>query len=211
MKNYCYLLLCMAFMACHSSPKASGPFDLARLTLTENLPDLMSAQEIKAGPKDSSAATLLGFEIFRAGNAKVLRFADTDFAGPKNQVLFHYNEDTKLLAAYELELTDQAQTDKLIGLLGKVATPAFKQTQMPKGSIELDVNGNEVKPENSERQTFRVWENKTSGLRYYLSETGSGQNLKTRLTVLNPSTAFGKDWISTGQLDWYKNAQSEAL
>ena len=211
MKNYCYLLLCMAFMACHSNPKASGPFDLARLTLTENLPDLMSAQGVKPGPKDSSASTMLGYEIFRSSNAKVLRFVDKDISRPKNQVLFHYNEDTKLLAAYELELTDQAQTDLLIGLLGKVAKPVFKITQMPKGSIELDVNGNEVKPENSERQTFRVWENKTSGLRYYLSEMGSGPALKTKLTVLNPSTAFGKDWISTGQLDWYKNEQSEAL
>jgi hypothetical protein len=211
MKNYCYLLLCLTFMACHSSPKAAGPFDLARLTLTENLPDLMTAQGIEPGPKDSSATTMLGYEIFRSNNAKVLRFADTDFSGPKNQVLFHYNADNKSLAAYELMLTDQAQTDKLISLLGKVAKPVFKQTHTPKGSVELDENGDPVKPENSERQTYRVWENKTNGLTYFLSETGSGQSLATKLTVLNGSTPFGKDWTATGLLDWYKNAQSEAL
>jgi hypothetical protein len=110
-----------------------------------------------------------------------------------------------------LKLYSQSQTDALIGLLDKAGTLVFKQTKVPKGAIELDENGDEVKAGKSERKTFQLWENKTSGLTYFLTENGSGQNLSTELIVLKRATQFGKDWISTNQLDWYKNAKSEAL
>lgn len=230
MKNLNYLFICLSMSACHSkhhgnaqddSTKStstislnSGPFDLAKLSLNENLPDLMAAQSIREEPKDSSDETMLGFEVFKSSNPKALRFESIDLSGStgknKNYVLFHYDVK-KILACYELEIYNQDQTNTLINLLGKVGTLTFKQTKLSKGSIELDVNGDEVKPGNSVRKTYRVWENKSTGLSYFLSEKGSGKNLATELIVIKRSTQFGKDWISTRQLDWYKSEKSEPL
>jgi hypothetical protein len=219
MKNYTYLFIGLVVMACHSKPAAktqpipSGPFDLATLSLNENLSDLMKVKGIKAEPKDALDKTLLGYEVFKSSDPQLLRFKQTGFSGPygknKNHVLFHYNEAQNTLAGYEVYLYDQAQTDTLIGLVGQSGTLVFKRTKLLKGAIELDENGNEVKPENSERKTFRLWENKSTGHSYFLIETGSGANLITRLIVVKPSSPFGKDWISYLQLDWYKNAKSE--
>jgi len=231
MKNRIYLFFCLAIVACNSNPKAtnqrdstesntvkaadSGPFDLAKLNLKENLPDLMTAQGIKKEPKDTTDETMLDYEAFKSSDPKALRFADKDLSGErgksKNHVLFHYQETQKTLACYELTLYNQGQTDTLISLLGKLGTLVFKQTHVPKGSIALDVNGDEIKPEKVVRKTYRVWENKSNGLTYFLSEDGSGQNLTTELIVLNRATPFAKDWISSRSLDWYKRDQSEPL
>jgi hypothetical protein len=231
MKNQIYILVCLAMVACNSRPQGnaqaastpntvmapshSEPFDLARLSLNENLLNLMAAQGVKPEPKDSLDKTMLGFEVFRSSNRKVLRFENTDLSGSngknKNHVLFHYNEEKKTLACYEIKLYNQDQTDTLISLVGKVGTLIFKRTKLPKGAIELDVNGDEVKPQNSVRKTYRVWENKSTGLSYFLIETGTGKNLTAELIVLKRATQFGKDWISVLQLDWYKNDKSEPL
>jgi hypothetical protein len=192
-----------------------GPFDLSKLLLTEDLPELMKVQGIKSEPKDSLDLTMLNYEVFRTSDPKALRFENIDLSGTygqhKNHVLFHYAEDKKTLVCYQLALYDQKQTDQLIELLGKVGTLVFKQTHLPKGSIEIDVDGNEVKPENSVRKTYRVWENKTTGITYYLSEDGTGKNLNTELIALKRATSFGKDQISSLQLDWYLNDTSEPL
>jgi len=231
MKKLLYILVCLTAVACNSNqqskaqtdsskntavnPANAGAFDLARLSLNENLTDLMAAQSVKAGPKDTLDTSIWGFEVFRSSDAKVLRFEDTDLSGAtgknKNHVVFHDEEKTGQLAGYQLKLYNQVQTDALIGLLDKAGKLIFKQTKVAKGAIELDVNGDEVKAGKSERKTFRVWENKGSGLSYFLTENGSGQNLTTELIALNPSTQFGKDWIAALQLDWYKNEKSEAL
>jgi hypothetical protein len=231
MKNLIYILFCLTAVACNPNQQGkaqtdstkntavnaanTGPFDLARLSLNEILPDLMAAQSVEAEQKDTLDTTIWGFEVFRSSNARVLRFEDTDLSGAtedkKNYVLFHDDEKTGQLAGYQLKLYSQSQTDALIGLLDKAGTLVFKQTKVLKGAIELDENGDEVKAGKSERETFRVWENKSSGLTYFLTENGSGQNLSTELIVLKRSTQFGKDWISTLQLDWYKNEKSEAL
>jgi hypothetical protein len=93
MKTPIYLFLCLAIAACNSNPRGtqrdstkndamklsySGPFDLAKLKLNENLPDLMSAQGIKAEPKAEQDKTLLGYELFKSSNPKALRFANAD-------------------------------------------------------------------------------------------------------------------------------------
>jgi hypothetical protein len=232
MKNLLYLSLLVILTACnakppqqskHSNPDKStavartysGTFDLAKLLLNENLPALMAALHVKPEPKNTDESTMLKFETFKSSSSKVLRFENVDFSGSngknKNQVFFHYNEKNNMLACYELKIYNQEQTDKLIGLLGKVGKLNFKQTKLPKGSIAIDVNGDEIKPEKLERKTYRVWENKITGITYFLSETGSGQNLITELIVLKRATQFGKDWISFLQLDWYRYEKSEPL
>lgn len=220
--------LCLILMACNTKPPKSdtakplvvaksyaGAFDLAKLTLTENLPAVMAAEDIKPESKDSTDLTMLGFEVFKSTSPKVLRFENADMWGTngknKNHVLFHYDEKKNTLAGYELWLYNQIQTNRLIALLGKIGKLTFKRTKLPKGAIELDVNGDEVKPENSERKTFRVWENKNTGLSYFLSESGSGKSLITNLVVLNKNTQFGKDWIELLQLNSYRYDKSEPL
>jgi hypothetical protein len=231
MKNLIYLFFCLAIAACNSNSQGnnqrdstksntkkvaySRPLDLARLKLNENLPELMAAQGIKREPKDSTDETMLDYEVFKSSDPKALRFANTDLSGVRgknrNHVLFHFNESQKTLACYELTLYDQAQTDSLINLLGKAATLVFKQTHLPKGTVALDLNGNAIKPDKVPRKTYRVWENKANGLTYFLSEDGIDPTLTTELIVLRRSTPFGKDWISSGVLDWYKRDQSEPL
>jgi hypothetical protein len=230
MKTLVYLLLGFVVSACNTNPQnnakeptknnstkaaSAKTFDLATLNLNENLPELMASQGIKSDTKTESDQTLSGFLIFKSNDPKVLRFENAALSGGngknKNYVLFHYKEDNKALAFYELILFSQGQTDNLINLMGKVGTLIFKQTKPFKGAVELDEKGNEVKPENSERKTFRVWENKSNGLSYFLIEKGSGQNLNSRLVVLRRSEQSGKDWISYQLLDWYKNANSEPL
>lgn len=226
-----YLIFCLVIVACNANPQANNTnkptknnlveptsletFDLARLRLNENLPDLMASQGIKSDVTTESDETLTGYHIFKSSIPKVLRFEKAALSGAngknKNYIVFHYSQDYKALAFYELILFNQGQTDTLIGLMAKAGTLIFKQTKPLKGAIELDENGNEVKPENSERKTFRVWENKSTGLSYFLIETGSGQNLISRLIVLKRSEQSGKDWISYQLLDWYKNANSEPL
>jgi len=231
MKNRSYLLLCVVIMACSSKPQGntqadsakntvkasaySGPFDLANLSLNENIIALMAAQGIKPEKKDSLDLTMLNFEVFKSSNPKALRFKNADLSGTngknKNYVLFHYNEEKKTLACYQIDIYNQQQTDTLISLLNSMGKLIFKQTHLPKGSIALDENGDEIKPEHVKRKTFRVWENKSTGLSYFLSEDGQGKSLATELIVLNRSTQFGKDWISSLQLDWYKKDTSEPL
>ncbi|MGZ3873688.1 MAG: hypothetical protein ACXVJD_12270 [Mucilaginibacter sp.] len=230
MKTPMHVFLCLAIIACNANPKGnqrdstkndamkpaySGPFDLAKLKLNENLPDLMAAQGIKSEPKAEQDKTLLGYEIFKTSNSKALRFENADLSGTygknKNDVLLHYNEDKKTLAFYEVELYSQAQTDTLISLLGKVGTIIFKETKLAKGAIELDENGDELKPEKSEHKTMRIWENKNTGITYFLAGAGKGQTFRARLIVLKQAEQSGKDWMSYLSLDLYKRIQSEPL
>jgi hypothetical protein len=223
------LSILLMITACGQNPKGNtqkqdstsvvnnytGPFDLAKLSLKENLPELMKQQGIKPEPKDSLDLTLLNYEVFKTSDPKALHFGDNDFSGNyglhKDHVVFHYAEDKKTLVGYQLIIYDQKQTDQLIELVGEIGTLVFKRTHVTEGSIELDVNGNEVKPENSVRLTYRVWEGKSTGLNYYLTENGSGKNLSTELIVVKKTTQFGKDWISFRQLDWYLKEKSEPL
>jgi hypothetical protein len=230
MKTPIYLFLCLAIAACNSNPKGnhqdstkndamnpsySGPFDLAKLKLNENVPDLMATQGIKPESKTEQDKTLLGYELFKSSNPKVLRFENTDLSGTygknKNYVLFDYSEDKKKLAFYEVMLYNQAQTDTLINLLGKVGTITFKQTKLPKSALDVDSNGKAVPFPAGTRKTFYVWENKNTDISYFLFETGLGENLTTRLIVLKRSEQSGKDWISYLSLDWYKDIKSESL
>jgi hypothetical protein len=193
----------------------SRPFDLSKLLLKENLPELMKARAIKGETKDASDVTLFNYDVLKASDPKALKFESSDFSGTysqhKNHVLFHYAEDKKTLVCYQLALYDQKQTDQLIELLGKVGTLVFKQTHTPKGAMEIDENGNEIKAGSTARKTYRVWENKSTGITYYLSEDGEGKNIRAELTALNKATQFGKEWISSKQLDWYLNSKSEPL
>lgn len=231
MKKALYIS-CLILMACNSNqpkkaiadstdkPRKSAPYyvgnlDLARLTLSEDFSAILAAEHISPEPKTDTDVTIYKYEVLRTSNPKALRFSDTDFSGTngkkKNHILFHYDEKDKTLASYELRIYNQDQTDKLIGLIDKIATRIFKRTKTPKGSFQIDLDGNEVKPENAERKTFRVWENKKTGITYYLSETGKSNNLVTELFALKPSSTFGKSWIDLLSLDWYKIEKSEPL
>jgi hypothetical protein len=225
MKNLSYLLPCLLLIACSAKPKENAdtpalagtttvqqnprPFDLARLILKEDLMQLMAEQSLKSEAKDPSNTTLSGFEVFKSKSPKVLRFKDTDFSGLNNYVLFHYQGQQKTLAGYELFIDGQQKNAVLISLLKSVATPIFKHTGPGNGAIEIDENGNEVKQSDSKGKTFQVWENKKTGLSYFLSTTGDAANMVSQLIVLNSTTQFGKDWMSSQALDWHKNTKSE--
>jgi|GEM_PF-7108716 len=167
---------------------------------------IINSLGIQSETKDDNDVTLLSYDVFKSNSPKLLRFENFDLSGPKgknqNSVLFHHN-DKKSLAGYELTLYDQPQTNTLISLMDKVGTLVFTPPRH-EGAIELDENGKEVKDKDSVRMAYRVWENKNNGLSYFLTENGSGQSLVTKLIVLKRSTTFGKDWITTLQLDWYK-------
>jgi len=227
MKNYLYLLILLGVVACNQSPKNEGDksssemknnkgdFDLSALSLDENLITLMAAHGVKSDPIGATDNTVFGYELFSTSSPMILRFAKTDFTKVvgrnKNRVLFHYNEQTKMLAGYELQLYDQVQTDQLIKLIDATAKPTFKQTEPSKGGIELDENGNEIAPEKRRRATFRVWEDHNKGLSYFLTESGIGKDLEARLTVLKGKSKFGQDMSTLKLFNWYKNAESEPL
>ncbi|OOQ61907.1 hypothetical protein [Mucilaginibacter pedocola] len=217
MKNLYCLLFCLSLLACNSSPQSNsvkkpghtGPFDLAKLSLTEHMPDILAIEHFAVQAKDTTDGTMLGYELFKTGDKKALNFGGAFLSGHNAHVSFHYEEKSGQLAGYELKLYSQPQSDTLIRLLGNNATPIFKRTKMPKGEIEIDVNGNEVKPGNSVRQTYRVWENSAKGITYYLTEDGTEPKLTTTLIALKKNTPFSKDMTSLKQLDWYKNEKSE--
>jgi len=230
MKTPIYLFLCLAIAACNSDPKGnqrdstkndamkpsySGPFDLAKLKLNENLPNLMADQGIKSEPKAEQDKTLLGYELFKSSNPKVLHFENEDLSGTygknKNYVLFDYSEDKKTLAFYELMIYNRAQADTLLNLLGKVGTIIFKQTKLQKGAFELDENGRALDPKKSLNKTVYIWENKNTGISYFLFGAGKGQNFTAKLIVLKQSEQSGKDWMSYFSLDFYKGIKSEPL
>jgi hypothetical protein len=183
---------------------AAAPFDLAKLTLKEKIVDLLTAQGIKPKPKEATDQTLLDFEVAKTSDPKVLRFNGKDFSASQSEVLFHYRENDKTLGFYELKLHSEQQAGDLITELDKVGKQVFKKTGTAKGSIELDENGNEVKPGKGETKKYFVWENAATGVSFYLIETGSGQNFDAELTALKPSEQSGKDWIAFRSFDWYK-------
>jgi hypothetical protein len=187
----------------------SGPFDLAKLSLKEKLTDLLAPQSIKPEKNASSEQTLFGLEVFKSSDPKVLRFGGQDLFGGgstgKNEVLFHYNPKDNMLAFYELRLYSKKQTDALISELNKNGKPAFEKIKTTDGAIELDENGNEVKASKSDNKKYHVWENKATGVSYFLIETGTGEKTTAELTALRSSEQYGKDWISFRSFNWYKN------
>lgn len=186
----------------------SGPFDLSKLSLKEKLTDLMTAQNIKLEKNAPSEQTLFGLEVFKTGDPKILRFGGQDLSGSgksKNEVLFHYNPKDNKLAFYEVKLYSKKQIDALINELNKGGKPVFEKIGVTKGAIELDENGNEVKAGAGDNKKYHVWENKATGVTYFLIETGTGENTTSELTALIRSDQYGKDWISFRSFDWYKN------
>ncbi|SER62928.1 hypothetical protein [Pedobacter rhizosphaerae] len=225
MKTPVYLFICLLLLACSSGPKqpaqdidttgTSGtiqnqvPFDLAKLKLKEDIHMLLSGISVKPEISEAIHTTLVGFETFKSSNPKVLRFHGSELALKNNYVLFHYEVKDKKLAAYELFINNWQQTDVLINSLKKIVKPVFSQTGNRDGAIELDEQGDETTQGQTQAKTFRVWENANTGLSYFLSTSGTGKNLSGKLTVLNPTSPFGKDWMSSQALNWYKNAKSE--
>jgi hypothetical protein len=222
-KAITYLTLCLAMLSCTSkqgndsttdstkktvmTPPNTGPFDISHLVLKENLPDLMAAQGIKSEPITASDLTLLGYDVFKSSNPKLLRFGGKDLSGSvakdKNHLLLHYNTEKKILAFYEVDLYTREQIDILSSQLKKMGPPSFEK-KWPDGSLTIDENGNSVKPDPDEKQTFQVWENKSTGLTYFFSNKESKKGIEAELTVLKKSEQSGKDWMSFSQLDWYR-------
>jgi hypothetical protein len=219
-------ILCAAMLSCTNKQKndtqagqiqkteaqepQSGPFDIGRLTLKEkDLPTLISAQGVKPEHVSDEEQSLLGYEVFKSSSANVLKFNGKDLSGAngsnKNHVLFHYNEKTKDIAFYEIKLYTEAQAAELLKELQKMGKPNFQKVGLNKGEFAIDLNGNPIERGKEEKQAYRVWENKSNGLNYYLGELGSGKDFNAELTVLDPSAKYAKDWISFGSLDWYKH------
>ena len=186
----------------------SEPFDIAKLTLKEkDLPALITAQGVKSEHVTDDEQTLLGYKVFKSSSANVLKFNGKDLSGTdnNNHVLFHYDENTKDLAFYEITLNTQHQADNLLKELQKMGKAKFEKVGLDKGEVALDLNGNAIEQGKEQKQAYRVWENKSNGLSYFFGELGSGKDFTAELTVLDRSAKYAKDWISFGSLGWYKH------
>lgn len=187
----------------------TGPFDLSRLLLKENILEVMTAQKVKPEQKLPDDKTLFGSAVFKSSDPKVLIFGGEDLSGQtgknKNYVLFHYHESSDSLAFFELTLYNKKQTAALIGQLEKLYNkPLFEQIGPKKGATEIDEQGNAVKPEPGGNYAYRVWENKQTGLTYFLLSQGNNDQITTKLTALKRSEQSGKEWVASEALDWYE-------
>lgn len=74
----------------------TGPFDLARLELKENIKAIAKEEQIKPEPITDADKSLLGYDRLKSSDAKALKYGPAILAGAdgknKNYVLLHYNE-----------------------------------------------------------------------------------------------------------------------
>jgi hypothetical protein len=185
----------------------SGRLNLAKLTLKENIPALMTAQKVKLEPITDTDKTLWGHDRMKSNDPKALQFGGADLAGAsgknKNYVLLHYDEKTKKLIFYEVEMYSREQAKALSGELNKLGKPTFEK-KWPDGSMDIDENGHAVQPKPDEKQIFQVWDDKLTGISYFYGAKENSHSFAAKLTVLKKADQAGRDWMSFSRLDWYQ-------
>jgi hypothetical protein len=223
-----YLVLLPLLLSCNAKPKHqadtdsskskdeslsfTGPFDLAKLELKENIQAIVKEQLIKVEPVTDTDKTLMGYDRVKSYDAKALKYGSALLSGAdgniKNYVLLHYDEKTNKLAFFEVILNTRDQANALHQELNKMGKPSFKK-KWPDGSLTIDENGNAVPPKPDEKQIFQVWDNQRTGISYFYTEKENSKSFRATLTVLKESGQSGKDWMTFSGLDWYKNTKSD--
>ena len=190
----------------------TGPFDLAKLELKENMPAIVKEQQIRLEAVTDNDKTLMGYERVKSYDAKALKYGSALLSGAdgnnKNYVLLHYDEKTNKLAFFEVILNTRDQANALHDQLDKMGKSNFKK-KWPDGSIELDENGNALTAKPNDKQIFQVWDNQRTGISYFYSQKENSRSFGATLTVLKKAEQSGKDWMNFSSLNWYKNTKSD--
>ncbi|QXV63704.1 hypothetical protein INP83_11340 [Mucilaginibacter sp. 21P] len=223
MKNLIPFLL-IAFMGCQSNSKTgpggdsipktmevplnfTGSFDLARLQLKENAPELLKAYQVKLEAVTDTDATMLGLERIKSRASEVLRYGGVNLSGSdgkvSNYAVFHYEENSKRLVFFQVILYTRVEAAALSKELEKMGNPVFEK-KWPDGSLTLDAEGNAVQPKADEKQRFRVWEDKATGISRIYNIVENSHSLVAELTVIKRADKVSRDWMQTTDLDWYK-------
>lgn len=223
-----FLVLLPLLLSCNAKPKAmadednlkskdaptsfTGPLDLAKLELKEDIKAIVKEQQIKQEAVTEDDKSLFGYERIKSYDAKALKYGPAMLTGAeeknKNYVLLHYNEETHKLAFFQVILFTRPAASALHDQLLKLGKPEFKK-KWPDGSMEIDENGNAVTPKPDAKRTFEVWDDKRTGISYFYSVNEDNKSFTAELTVLKQTEQSGKDWMSASSLDWYKNSKSD--
>ncbi|WP_312993091.1 hypothetical protein [Chryseobacterium flavum] len=200
MKNVKYLLIpiiCIGLLSCNQQEKngnisqveisndtQTSPFNLASLTVGQNINDILKAAGITA--KDtvhSDEVTLIGNERLAFSSEKLLHFNGINLAGKHykntNKVLLHYgkvdqeigplaHEKEDELGMYQLDIYTEPEQKALYKSLSEnLNTPVFNTIHE---SFESEVKDNEIiQTPNKLRQEVAIWKDKD--LIYYYCET----------------------------------------
>lgn len=133
-------VVCIVMQSCNSQttknekegkkPSISKPFDLANLTLNEDITDILSSVDFsKKDTIKNNELTLLGNEKLVFASEKLLVFNKIKIAGKNNldinNIIFHYgkidpetgvlnNEKNNVLGMYQINLYTKIESDKLV-------------------------------------------------------------------------------------------------
>jgi hypothetical protein len=185
MKKVEIIIICfiLSLQSCKSDVKKQDiqikqPFDLADLTLNEDINDLLSS--VKLSKKDtvkSDNLTYLGNERVAFNIDKVLNFKRINLKGEsnKNNVIFHYgvvdseigplfNERNNILGMYQLNIYTEIEKKTLFEVLEKTLNKPVFDTIVE--GVEADIIDNNIIPtKNKTKRVVSIW--KKSNLIYY--------------------------------------------
>jgi hypothetical protein len=189
-----FLLCAVLLQSCNSQTKnkaeekvektsVSLPFDLAGLTLNEDINDILSS--VKLSKKDtvqSNDLTYLGNERIVFNTDKVLKFKGINLKAVdnKNNVVFHYgqidseigplyNEKNDILGMYQLNIYTEIEEESLFEALKTgFNKPVFDTI---KEGVESDIVDNNIIPtKNKFKQVVYIWKNKNLVYYYFKLE-----------------------------------------
>ncbi len=176
------------------------------MQLKENAPALLKAYRVKLEAVTDTDATMLGLDRMKTRASEALQYGETNLAGSEgklnNYAVFHYDENSKRLVFYQVILYTRDKAAALSTALEKMGKPTFEK-QWPDGSLTVDAEGNGVPPNPDEKQRFRVWEDKATGISRIYNIVENSHSLVAELTVLKRADKASRDWMNTTELDWY--------
>jgi hypothetical protein len=187
--------------------KARG-FDLSKVDFTENLNTILTSQALKLSDGKSAEQTIMGFSTYTSTSDRLLKFEGVSLAGHaeanKNQVVLHYKDSDQTIGMFELKIYTEKTCNELLAALNKFSGKPVYEKSSNANAIELDENGDEIKPSEWSNKTYRVWENRKTGVSYFWIETLTGNDLSLEVAALNRKDKAAKDWIALRAFDWYK-------
>jgi hypothetical protein len=184
-------------------------FDLAQINFSENLNTILTGQGLKLSDGKSTEQTIMGFSTYTSALDKLLKFDGVSLVGQaeanKNQVVFHYKDSDQTIGMFELKIYTAKTRNELLVALNKFSGKPVYEKSNNANAIELDENGDEMKPSERSNKTYRVWENSKTGISYFWIETLIDKDVSVELTALNRKDGAAKGWIAFRAFDWYKN------
>ncbi len=219
------LLACILMQSCNSQTKknvedkkqevekhtpVAVPFDLVKLTLNENINDILTA--VNLSKKDTIIAdftTLLGNEKLVFGSDKVLIFNGEKLSGENglgtNNVIFHYGKIDKEIGPLYNEKEDvvgmcqiNLYSEKEIKNIIKELNSRFGKTLFEKTNEgnESDVVDNElVETSTKFKNTVQIWEKNNIIYYSFMDQTFTEKNIENslKLFMFNKND---KNWAS---------------